>query len=218
MKITTNTVNVLKNFSAINPSLIITEGNVIKTISTSKTIMARAKVDSEFTKRCAIYNLNQFISVLSLFNDPELVFHNDHVDIIDSNKKSSYVYSSEDTLKVKPPEKDIVLPTIDVSFKLTNDNLKDVEKAAGVLGLPEIAVVGDGTVVTIQAVDSKNSTSHAFSAEIGNSDKVFRAIFKVDNIKVIPGDYEVNVCSRGISHFRGNEVEYWIAVEQNSTF
>lgn len=217
MKISTNTINTLKNFSSINPSIIVSEGNVIKTVSPSKTIMARAEIQDKFPRRFAIYNLNQFISVMSLFNDPELIFEDNSVKIVDGNRKTEYFYASENTINVKPPEKDIVLPSVDVSFKLNNVVLKEVEKAAGVLSLPEIAVVGDGNTISLQAVDSK-SGGNVYSVELEPSNKVFRAIFKVENIKIQPLDYNVSVCSRGISHFSSDNIQYWIAVEQNSTF
>jgi hypothetical protein len=217
MKIDTNTINVLKNYAKINPSIIIQEGNTLKTISPSKTIMAKAKVTTEFGNRFAIYNLDRFISTLSLFNDPELTFSDKFVDIADSDKKTHYTYADENSI-TKVPEKEINLPSVDVSFKLTDANLKDIQRALGVLGLPEIVVAGDGNDISLQAADTKNPSGDVYSINIGASDKVFKAIFKSENIKIIPGEYDVSISSRGISHFKGNEAEYWIAVEQTSTF
>jgi len=217
MKIDTNTINVLKNFSKINPSILIQEGNTLKTISTSKTIMAKATVSTEFGRRFAIYNLDRFISTLSLFADPDLKFSEQFVDISEGGKKIQYRYTDESNI-TKAPDKEINLPSIDVSFQLTNENLKDVERAAGVLGLPEIVVFGDGTNISLQAADSKNISGDIYSIIIGETNKTFRAIFKTENIKIIPGEYEVSISSRGISHFSGKEAEYWIAVEQTSTF
>lgn len=217
MKISTNTVNVLKNFAKINPSIVVQEGNVLKTISPSKTIMARAKVETDFATRFAIYNLDRFISTVSLFTDPELKFGDKSVEIFDGNKRTQYTYADESTI-TKAPDKEINLPSVDVSFLLTNDHLKDVEKAAGVLGLPEIVVFGDGKNIFLQAEDSKNPSGDVYSINIGDTDKTFKAIFKAENIKIIPGEYQITISSRGISHFSGKEVEYWIAVEQSSTF
>ena len=217
MKIDTDTVNVLKNFAKINPSIVVQEGNVLKTISPTKTIMAKAKVKTEFSKRFAIYNLDRFISIVSTFTDPEFKFGEKSVDISGDNRKTHYVYADENTV-TKAPEKEINLPSVDVTFKLTNDHLKDVEKAAGILALPEIAVVGDGNNISLQAVDTKNPTGDVYSIQIGQTDKVFKAIFKAENIKIIPGDYEVNISSKGISHFVHEDVEYYIAVESSSTF
>jgi hypothetical protein len=218
MKIDTNTINVLKNFAKINPSIVIQEGNTLKTISPSKTIMAKANVTTNFTQKFAIYDLNRFLSTISLFNDPELKFGEKFVNISDGNKmKTDYVYADENAI-TKVPEKSINLPSIDVTFTLNIQNLNEVEKAAGVLQLPEICVSGDGTNIYLKAVDSKNPSGDVFSIQIGETNKIFNAYFKYENIKIIPGDYEVNICSRGISHFSGKEAEYWIAVEQNSTF
>lgn len=217
MKIDTDTINVLKNFAKINPSIVVQEGNVLKTISPTKTIMAKAKVKTDFGKRFAIYNLDRFISIVSTFTDPEFKFGEKSVDISDNNKKQHYVYADENTV-TKAPEKEINLPSVDVSFTLTNDDLRDVEKAAGILALPEIAVVGDGKNISLQAVDTKNPTGDVYSIVIGKTDKAFKAIFKAENIKIIPGEYEVNISSKGISHFSGEGVEYFIAVEQSSVF
>jgi hypothetical protein len=217
MKIDTNTINVLKNFAKVNPSIVFPEGNVLKTISPSKTIMAKSEVTTHFEKRFAIYNLDRFISTLSLFNDPELDFRERFVEISDVNSKIRYTYADESTI-TKAPDKEINLPSIDVTFTLSNENLKSVEKGAGILQLPEIIVVGDGSTISLQAADSKNPTSDVFSIEIGSTDKVFKVIFKSENIKIIPGEYTVSISARGISHFVGKEAEYWIAVEQSSTF
>ena len=217
MKICTNTVNVLKNFAKINPSIVVQEGNVLKTISPSKTIMAKAKVETDFATRFAIYNLDRFISTVSLFTDPELNFGDKSVEIFDGNKRTQYTYADESTI-TKAPDKEINLPSVDVSFLLTNDHLKDVEKAAGVLGLPEIVVFGDGKNIFLQAEDTKNPSGDVYSINIGDTDKTFKAIFKAENIKIIPGEYQITISSRGISHFSGKEVEYWIAVEQSSIF
>jgi len=219
MKIDTNTINILKNFSKINPSIVVQEGNVLKTISPSKTIMAKATVPTKFSRRFAIYSLDQFLANISLFKDPNLDFKEKMISISDDKRKSQYFYADESTV-TKAPDKEISLPSADVSFTLTNEDLVEVEKAAGVLNAPEIAVVGDGENVSLVATDSKNPTSNEWSIDIGKTDKVFKAIFKVDNVKIIPGEYEVTISSRGISHFVGkdSDVEYFIAVESNSQF
>jgi hypothetical protein len=217
MKISTNTVNILKNFAKINPSILIQEGNTLKTMSPSKTIMAKAKIDTEFPKRFAIYNLDRFISTASLFTDPNFDFGERTVTIKEGERKTDYVYADENTIN-KMPDREINLPSIDVTVTLTNASLKEVEKAGGVLGLPEILIVGDGLNVYLQAADSKNPSGDVFSVKIGDTSKTFKAIFKTENIKILPGDYEINISSRGISHFSGKEAEYWIAVEQSSTF
>jgi hypothetical protein len=217
MKIDTNTINVLKNYAKINPSIVIQEGNVLKTISPSKTIMAKSTVTTNFDKKFAIYDLNRFLSILSVFNDPEISFSDNNLSISDSDKKQRYNYADENTI-TKIPEREISLPSIDFSFTLKHDHLKEVERAAGVLSIPEIHVSGEGGNINLRAADSKVPGGDVFSINVGVTDKNFNAIFKIENLKIIPGDYEVSICSRGISHFAGKESEYWIAVESNSTF
>ena len=218
MKLDAKTINVLKSFSSVNPSMLFKEGNVVATISPNKTIMARATVPDNFVNRFAIYNLGRFLNTLSLFEDPDLTFTDRMVKIADSKGRSvNYTFADESTIKT-PPEKEIKLPSEDVSFSLTNLNLSEILKALGVLALPEFAVVGDGSSITLQAIDSKNPSGDTFSIPVGVTNKTFRAIFKVENIKVIPGDYTVTLSSKGISHFAGPDAEYWIAIEATSTF
>jgi LysM repeat protein len=217
MKISSNTVNILKNFAKINPSILVQEGNTLKTMSPTKTIMAKATVDTKFPKRFAIYNLDRFISTASLFNDPNFDFGEKTVTIKEGEKKTDYVYADENTI-IKIPDREINLPSVDVKVTLTNEHLKEVEKAGGVLGLPEILIVGDGSNVYLQTADSKNPSGDVYSVKIGDTSKTFKAIFKTENIKIIPGDYEVSISAKGISHFSGKDAEYWVAVEQSSTF
>lgn len=217
MKIDTNTINVLKNFAKINSSIVISEGNVLKTIAPSKTIMAKATVTTEFPKRFAVYNLDELLSVHSLFTDPEVTFKDSYIELREGNLVQRYMYSDENTV-TKAPDKELVLPSIDATFTLTNEDLKKVEKAAGVLRLPELVISGDGTTLRLSASDVKNPTSNEFSIEVGQTDKTFKAVFKIENIKVIAGDYEVSISARGISHFAGKDAEYWIAIEQSSSF
>lgn len=217
MKIDTNTVNILKNFAKINPSIVIQEGNTLKTISPSKTIMARANVDTNFAKRFAIYNLDSFIANLSMFNDPEVKLDESQVVIHEGNLTQVVPYADESAV-TKVPEKEPKLPSVDVTFTLSSEHFKKLERAAGINSLPEMLVVGDGSKLHLQVADSKMPNGNHMSIEVGETNKSFKAIFKFENIKVIPGDYEVSISSRGISHFSGKDAEYWIAVEQSSTF
>ena len=219
MKIDNDTVSVLKSFAKINQSMVFQEGNVLKTISPSKTIMAKATVPTKFGRRFAVYSLDEFLANISLYKDPEMDFTEKQVNFTDGKRKGHYLYTNEDNV-TKAPDKEIKLPTADVSVTLKNEDLVEVEKAAGVLSLPEIAVVGDGKNVSLVALDSKNPTCNEFDIVIGQSDKIFKAIFKAENIKIIPGEYEVTISSKGISHFVGKDidVEYFIAVESNSQF
>lgn len=217
MKIETNTLNVLKNFAKINPSIVIQEGNTLRTMSPSKTIMGKATVNTEFDKRFAIYNLDRFISTISMFNNPEFQFKDSYVKILDENMESKLNYADESTI-TKLPEKEPKLPAVDATFKFNSEHLKTIERAAGVLQLPEIIVSGDGKNIHLQVADSKIKNGDVFSLNLGETDKTFKAVFKFENIKIIPGEYQVNISSRGLAHFLGKDVEYWIAIEQSSTF
>ena len=217
MNLNAKTVTVLKNFSQINPDIVIKEGNTLTTMSINKTIVARATVADSFPRRAALH-LNKFINSVTCYDPPNILFGDGNVLISGPNgERSKLTYVSEDTIK-QPPEKTINLPSVDASCKINTEAMNIIVRQLGILGVPEIAVVGDGEKIYLQAVDSKNPTSDVFSKEIGITDKKFRAIFKSENMKLISGDYDVDICSRGISHFKGAEVEYWIAVEQHSTF
>ncbi len=218
MKLSQNTINVLKNFSSINPSIVIKPGNSLTTMSPNKTIMAKANVTEGFTGTYGIYALNRFISVLSLFDDPELQFDNETITIGSEGKKTTYYLSDISTL-LAAPDREIKLPSVDVEVKLTNKDLQSVMKALGVLGLSELAVVGDGEEVSLQAVDTSNKTKDAYSVRIGTTDQVFKAVFRSENLKIMDGDYNLQISKRGISQFVGADVTYWIAVEAaTSTF
>jgi hypothetical protein len=217
VKLNPKTILILKNFSTINPSIIIKPGNVLASIATNKTVLAKATVPDEFPTMVPIYALNRFLSALSLFQDPDLEFVDNSVRI--SGNGSSIVYHySDPSVIVSPPEKDIKLPTVDVDCVVTNKALQNVLKAMNVLGLPELAIVGDGSRLMLQAVDTKNPSADNFSVNLGDTDNVFRAVFRAENIKVIDGDYQVKISSKGISQFVGTEAIYWIAIEQSSSF
>lgn len=215
MKIDVDTINILKSFSKINPSIIVPVGNVLTTNSPSKTIKANAKVKTEFTSRFAIYNLDRFIAILSTFNEPELTFGDKSVEITDSNKKIRYGYADEDSLKISP--KVISLPSNDISFTLTNDNLKDVEKAAGILALPEIVISGDGDNLYLQAMDTKVPSGDVYSITIGQTDKTFRAVFKTETVKILPRTYNVTLSKAGIAQFVSDDVDYFLVMEEKTT-
>ena len=217
MQLNVKTINVLKNFSTINPSIVLKPGNVVSTISPNKTIMARATVPDEFNGTYGIYALNRFISALSLFENPEIQFGSESARISSENRSIVYHYSDPSVIMV-PPEREIKLPSVDVQFRLTERNLQMVMKALGVLSLPEIAVVGDGEKVSVQAIDTKAGSADSYSILVGETDKAFRAIFRAENMKMMSGDYDVKLSAKGISQFVGAEAEYWIAIESTSTW
>lgn len=216
MKIDVVTLNVLKNFSKFNNSIWIEEGSVLQVISGKRTVFAKATVPTIFPKRFGIYELSRFIAIISLFKDPDLIFGDNFVEIVGDGRSAKYFYSSEEVIvKVsKLP----VMKTQDVSFKFTNQQLIDIDKAAGVLGFQEIIISGDGENLFLQVADVKNSTSNVYSINIGKTDKTFKAIFISENLKIMPCDYEASISFKGIMHLKGDGVEYWLSMSENSTF
>jgi hypothetical protein len=212
MRLDKKTVEVLKSFSSINPSLLFRKGDHLATISSSKTIMAKAKLDQEFSREFAIHDLSRFLGALSLFKEPDLVFDKNQVKISSGSQRIQYTYANPGTI-VSAPEKDIKLPSEDIKFVLTETDLRAALQATSVLGVPEIAVVGDGEKIMLQAIDSKNDSADTFSREIGDTDKEFTVVFKSEHFKLLPGDYKVTISAKGISHLVGDFVEYWLAVE-----
>ena len=217
MKLSQRTILVLRNFSTINPSLIFKPGNTITTISQSKTVMARAVVDTEFQSQFAIYDLAQFLSAVSMFDDPELTPTKTAMEIGTNRERIKYTFS-EPSLILAAPEKEVKVPDPEVVFELKNDSLTRTLKALSVIGAPEIAVTGDGENVYIEALNTKDSSKSTYRVPVGETSKTFRFIFLAENIKLLPGDYNVSISSKGLSHFKGSDVEYWVAVEAHSTY
>ena len=223
MELSENTLNVLKNYSGINPNMMIRSGNTIKTISEARTVLSTAVVDADFPKDFGIYDLNEFMGVLSLVDTPRLKFEDEYVVVNDSTGRSKvkYFYSSEDTLTT--PQKDITMPDADVNFTLTNDTLNRLKKAASTLGHSEISISGKDGVLSLSVVDSQNMTSNAFSIDIDgefDNDATFNFILSTNNLKILPGDYTVEISKKLISQFSHTslDVKYWIALEKTSTF
>ena len=221
MKFSKETTEILKNFATINPSLIFQPGKVQKTVSPQKTVLARANISENFDKEFAIYDLTQFISVMSMFEDPDVKFGTDTVVITNGNAKVNYRYAKSDLIQA-PPAKEINLPSQEITFVIEAKALQSAMRAAGVLGLPEIAIVGKNKKAYFTALDSrqKDDISNSFEYEVGESTVNYRMIFKLDNLKVLNREYEVRISSKGISHFRSTagDVEYWIATEQGSKY
>jgi hypothetical protein len=217
VKIDAGTLTVLKSFMRLNPSIVVKPGNVLATMSTNKAVMGKATVTTSFEVGFAIYDLDRFIRTLSLFNDPDFNFEEKWVDIREGGKKTRYVYADESFI-LKAPDKSIKLPSVDASAKLTDEVLKQVLKANATLGLPEVVFRGDGVKIYVEAADTKNPTGDVFSVEIGETDKTFSAVFKTDNLQFIPGNYDVEISSKGLSHFTKPDVEYYATVEKHSTF
>mgnify|MGYP001337468412 FL=1 len=220
MKISDKTLTLLKNFSNINQSILFKQGRSLKTISVMKNILAEAEIGEDLPKDFGIYDLNQFLNGLSLHQSPELDFVNEgHVVIKEGRMRSKYFFADPNVI-ITPPDKAIDLPSEDVSFELSTDQLDKLLKAAAIYQLPDLAVVGGSGVVKILVRDKKNDTSNDFSVTVGETDKQFSFNFKVENIKILPGTYDVSVSSKLLSRFtsKNQDLTYFIALEPDSTF
>jgi hypothetical protein len=220
MKLSDKTLTLLKNFSSINQSILFKEGNSLRTISVMKNILAEAKIEEELPKDFGIYDLNQFLNGLNLHQNAELDFQNDGYVVIKEGKSRSKYFFADPNVIVTPPDKDIALPSEDVCFILDTKELDKLLKAAAVYQLPDLSVVGEAGVVKLVVRDKKNDTSNDFSVVVGETDEVFTFNFKVENIKILPGTYEVVISSKLLSRFKntGFDVVYHIALEPDSTF
>jgi len=223
MELSEKTLSALKNFSGINQNMLIRSGNTIKTMSEARNVLATAVVEESFPQDFGIYDLNEFIGVLGLVDTPRLKFEDEYVTIGDSTGRSKvkYFFSSEETLTT--PQKDVTMPEADVKFVLTNDTFNKLKRAASTLGHSEVSITGKDGVLSLSVVDSQNSTSNAFSIDVDGefkSDAVFNFVISISNLKMLPGDYEVQISSKLITQFKNTEVNvtYWIALEKSSTF
>ena len=216
MKLSNDTKEVLKNYATINANLLVSPGNKIATMSQMKNIVSTATVSDTFDTDFAIYDLNEFLSALSLFNDPELTFNDQSVRIAQGSQDLTYFYS--DPSVVTTPKTEISMPSVDASFTLTKDTFNQVLKAAAVLGVPDMVLdIGNDSIMDLRVSDRKNDTSNSFSIEVGAESpaKGKKFYFKVENLKLLSGDYEVEVSEKGISRFKNvnKDVEYYIALE-----
>lgn len=217
MKLDQKTVQILKNFSTINPSLMFREGSTITTVSPQKTIMATANIAEVIPKEFAIYDLSRFLGVLSLFDQPELEIGDSSMNISSGKQKVQYTFA-DPRMIVTSNAKGVDMPDAEISFSLKADDLQRVTKALAVLQLPEIAVTGRDGELFIEAIDSKNPTTDSYKVYLKDTDRDFRAIFKAENIKIMSSDYQVRISFKGIAEFKSDVVKYWIATEASSTF
>ena len=222
MKLSETTINLLKNFKEINQSILFKAGNRLRTISVMKNILAEATINEEFPKDFGIYDLSQFINGIELHKPsiPEFDFSNDnHVVIKEGKMRSDYFFADPNVI-ITPPEKAIELPSEDVTFDLSTQQLDKLLKAAGIYQLPDLSVVGENGVVKLLVRDKKNDTSNRFSITVGETESVFNFNFKVENIKILPGTYHVVVSQKLLSRFtsKNYDLTYYIALEPDSTF
>ncbi len=220
MKLSDNTLTILKNFAGINNSILVKSGNQLRTISVAKNILAEASIEEHFPRQFAIYDLNQFLNGLGLHQDPDLDFSPDsYITIKEGKRRVKYFYADPNVI-ISPPEKEITLPSEDVHFQLESTSLEKLLKAAAVYQLPDLSAVGENGVVKLVVRDKKNDTSNEYAITVGETDKEFVFNFKVENIKIIPGAYDVIVSSKLLSKFSNTrfDLKYYIALEPDSTF
>ena len=221
MKLNTKTHNILKNFSEINTNILIKPGKELSTISTMRNIFAKASIDESFDTEFGIYDLNEFLAVVSGMNKPELSLQDKHMTISPEGSKSKVKYFYSDPSVIVAPTKEVNMPEADVTFSLTESNLEQLKKMAAILKSPDLALIGEkGGDVVLKVCDKKNDTSNNFDIVVGEGATAdYTFYFKVENMKMIPGDYDVSVSSKSISHFKNKKlpIEYWIALEPDST-
>ena len=220
MKLSSNTLSLLKNFSSINQSILFKHGSRLRTISVMKNILAEATITEELPKDFGIYDLGQFLNGMGLHQSPELDFRNEGYVVIKEGRMRSKYFFADPNVIVTPPEKPLTLPSEDVSFELSTDQLDKLLKAAAIYQLPDLAVVGGDGVVKIVVRDKKNDTSNDFSIVVGETETIFSFNFKVENIKILPGTYDVVVSQKLLSRFtsKNHDLTYYIALEPDSTF
>ena len=223
MKLSSNTTSVLKNFATINQNLVIKEGNSIATMSAMKNIVAKAEVEETFPQEIAIYDLNEFLGALSLFSSPILDFNDSYVVISEETKpttKMKYFYS--DPSVVTSPSKMITMPSNEVKFTMSNEDLSKLKRAAGAIGAPDMVLEKNGSGSSLTVKDKKNDTANNYSLDVDTNSEgqSFNFFFKVENMKLLDGTYDVEISSKNISHYanKSTDVEYWIALEPESTY
>jgi hypothetical protein len=217
MKLSKETVNLIKNFAGINSNLLLKQGNKLATISGQKNVMADATVTETFPD-FAIYDLNEFLGAMSLFEDPELDFQDKYVSIKQGSMNIKFF--AADASNLTAPQKAITFPEAEINFRMTSSMLDMIKKTSSVLRAADVSIVGDGSKVVAVVGDKKNASGNSFSEPVGDTDKTFKVNLKVENLKMLPGDYDVSISSKKISRFKSpnTDLVYYVAVEADSTF
>jgi hypothetical protein len=217
MKFSERTLTILKSFATINKSIQLKKGNVLKTITPERTLMANATIPDEIPSDACIYDLSRFLSILSLYNDPEVEFHDKYFIISEGKRRTKYLFADISMIHAAP-EKDVQIPSRDVEVDVSLDDLQSVLKAAGVLQFSQVAFIGVDGKCYLKAIDSTNEATDDYGVEIGETADEFKVIIKKDNLKLLPQDYRVTLSSKGISEFKGENVTYFVAIDSKSTY
>ena len=216
MKLSKETVGLIKNFAGINSNLLLKSGNKLATISAQKNVMADAVVTETFPD-FGIYDLNEFLGAMSLFEDPELTFSEKWVTIEQGG--NSIKYFAADASVLTAPQKAITFPDAEIEVPMSANMLSMIQRTASVLRASDVSIVGDGSTIAVVVGDKKNATGNSYNSAVGATDKKFKVNLKVENLKMIPGDYQVSISSKKISRFKGaGDLVYYVAVEADSTF
>ena len=222
MELNEKSLDILRNFATINQNILIKPGKEIRTISEARNVVAKATLDEEIPTEFGIYNLNEFIGALSLVSQPNLSFKEGNVEIGDASGRSKikYFFSSPDTLTYS--EKDITMPECEVKFTLDNDTIKRLKGAASTLGHKELIITGNNNLINLSIADSNNATSNTYTIDVDGSyeSEMFKFILDIENLKILPGDYEVSISSKLIANFANKDknIQYWIALEKSSNY
>jgi len=222
MQLNKVTHDILKNFSEINTNILIKPGSELNTISTMRNIFAKATITETFDSEFGIYDLNEFLSVVSSLDKPQLTLQDKYMTISTEGSKSKAKYFYSDPSVIVSPTKDVNMPESDINFTLSESNLAQLQKMAAILKAPDLALIGEkGGDVVLKVCDKKNDTSNKFDIVVGeNASSSYTFYFKVENLKMMAGDYDVAVSQKSISHFKNTKlpIEYWIALEPDSVF
>ena len=221
MKLSEKTINLLENFSSINQSILVKKGSKLRTISVMKNILAEADVDENFERDFGIYDLPQFLNGVNLMKDPDLDLKNETYMIIREGKSTKVKFAFADPeVIVTPPEREMKLPSSDVTFQLDSNQLGKLLKASQVYQLPDLSAIGDGEDITLVVSDRKNDNSNEYTLVVGKTEQTFEFLFKIENIKLIPGSYDVQISKKNLAKFTNSNynLDYFIALEPDSTY
>jgi|TARA_R110000744_G_scaffold83791_4_gene164098 hypothetical protein len=217
MKFSENTLTILKSFSTINKSILLKPGSALKTITPEKTLVATATIAEQIPSQACIYDLSRFLSILGLYRDPDVEFHDKYFTIAEGKQRTKYAFADISMIHAAP-EKDIELPSSDVIVDVMWDDMQSVIKAAGVLQFNEVAFVGSEGKVYLKAINSADQGADDYGVEIGTTQDEFKVIIKTDNLKLLPQNYHVTLCAKGISEFKGETATYYVAIDTKSTY
>ena len=221
MKLSEKTIDLLENFSSINQSILVKKGSKLRTISVMKNILAEAEVEENFEKDFGIYDLPQLLNGVNLMNDADIDLRNESYMILREGNTTKVKFAFADpNVIISPPEKGIELPNSDVSFQLDSIQLQKLLKASSIYQLPDLAAVGNAKNITLTVRDKKNDNSNEFALVVGETDSIFEFNFKIENIKLIPGSYEVQISRKNLAKFTNSKynLDYFIALEPDSTY